>query len=110
MIKYAEFNSGSHKVVFSCSNFTEEIVTIDGITQSKSYILQNKSHIFLLNDELFSLSTSYNILSKGSITITLAKNDEIIDVKTVPIDRNQRYLWIGVAAIIILLIFRILLR
>lgn len=106
-MKYAEFNSGSHKVVFSCSNFTEEIVAIDGITQSKSYIIQNKSHIFMLNDELFSLSTSYNILSKGTITITLAKNNEIIDIKTVSIDKNQRYLWIGVAAILLLSIFRI---
>lgn len=107
-MQYAEFISGNHKVKFSCSNFGEETVSIDGVVQSKGYIFQNKNHIFTLNDEFFSLSTKYNILSDGLITITLTKNNDIIDVKSVPLDKTQRYIWLGVGAILILWIVNLL--
>lgn len=107
-MQYAEFISGNHKVQFSCSNFGEETVSIDGVVQSKGYIFQNKNHIFTLNDEFFSLSTKYNILSDGLITITLTKNNDIIDVKSVPLDKTQRYIWLGVGAILILWIVNLL--
>lgn len=107
-MKYAEFKSGNHNVTFFCTNLTEEIVKIDGIVQSKSYIIQNKSHLFILNNELFTLTTKYNILSSGSITITLSKKDQIIDVKTVPLDKTQRFLWLGIVSILILWLIRII--
>lgn len=107
-MKYAEFKSGNHIVEFFCSNLTEETVRIDGKTVSRAYILQNKSHVFTLNNELFALSTKYTLLSSATVTVTLAKEEQIIDVKTIPLDKMQRYLWLGIGILGVLWLLRIL--
>ncbi|MEO6837786.1 MAG: hypothetical protein ABI261_02095 [Ginsengibacter sp.] len=101
-MKYAEFNIDSNKIEFLNSIFGIESVLLNGKMVSKRFSFSGIKHKIKRNSNHLILESKYKQFDKREIELELKKNGELIEKKTVKVDKKQRIYWmlIGLGLVI----------
>ena len=99
-MKYYEYNIESDKIEFYNSYLGKETILVNGKKVSEKFSITGTEHFFKINSSAIILTTEYILFKDRKFNLYLEKNDKLIDLKYIELNRRFWLIVLGIGLVI----------